>query len=136
MERHPVFYQQQRKRTPVRRYPECAGRHLGWQPRPHNHLGDDPLPEGVYTEAEATIVRYAQKSTATIFIDDGAYNDLAKHYTDEQMVEICLVVGLSNTVNRFHATFLTDVDEETIEANAEADARTSACTLPQPRMAS
>lgn len=108
------------------------GRSVGLSTEQLNHLGDDPLPEGVYSEPEAAIVRYAQISTRGIFIDDGVYGDLARHYTDEQMVEICMVVGLSNVVNRFHATFLTDVDEDTTKANAETDAHLGACTLPRP----
>lgn len=111
------------------------GRSVGLSTEQLNHLGDDPLPEGVYTESEAAIVRYAQVSTRSIFINDEVYGDLAKHYTDEQIVEICMVVGLSNTVNRFHATFLTDVDEETTEANSHTDARSGVCTLPRPRVA-
>jgi hypothetical protein len=31
-------------------------------------------------------------------------------------MDICLIVGLSNVVNRFHATFKTDVDPSTLEA--------------------
>jgi hypothetical protein len=30
----------------------------------------------------------------------------------EQIIELCWRVSLSNLVNRFHATFLTDVDAE------------------------
>jgi len=41
------------------------------------HLGDDPLPEEVYTEAEAAIIRYAQKSTRMLRIDDTTYQALA-----------------------------------------------------------
>ena len=108
------------------------GRSVGLSTEQLNHLGDDPLPEGVYTASEAAIVRYAQVSTSTIFINDEVYGELARHYTEEQIVEICMVVGLSNTVNRFHATFLTDVDEETTEANNQADAGAGACTLPRP----
>lgn len=111
------------------------GRSVGLSTKQLNHLGDSPLPEGVYTESEAAIVRYAQISTSSIYVDDEVYANLAKHYTDEQIVEICIVVGLSNMVNRFHATFLTDVDEATTQANSEADARVGACTLPRPRAA-
>jgi hypothetical protein len=50
-----------------------------------------------------------------ITIDDALFAELAKHFTRRQMIDICLVVGQSNVVNRFHATFLTDVDEATIE---------------------
>ena len=69
------------------------GRSVGLSTEKLNHLGDDPLPEGVYTESEAAIVRYAQVSTSTIFINDEVYGELAKHYTEEQIVEICMVVG-------------------------------------------
>ena len=109
------------------------GRSVGLTTEQLNHLGDDPLPDGVYSESEAAIVRYAQVSTSSIFINDEVYGELARHYTDEQIVEICMVVGLSNVVNRFHATFLTDVDEVTTKTNAEADAQLGACTLPRPK---
>lgn len=74
------------------------------------HLGDDPLPEGVYAPDEAAIVRYSQRSTRMQAIDDATYEALAAHFDRRQLIEICFTVGLSNLVNRFHATFLTDVD--------------------------
>ena len=82
------------------------------------HLGAEPLPEGVYEPDEAAIVRYAQRSTRLDVIDDTTYGDLAEHFSVEQMIEICMTVGLSNLINRFHATFLTEVDPETQEALA------------------
>ena len=82
------------------------------------HLGDDPLPEGVYEPDEAAIVRYAQRSTRMDVIDDRTYGDLREHFTEEQIIELCFTVGLSNMINRFHATFLTEVDPETQEALA------------------
>lgn len=74
------------------------------------HLGDDPLPDGLYAPEEAAIVRYAQASTRMEPIDDAMYAALTGHFDRQQMIEICLTVGLSNLVNRFHATFLTDRD--------------------------
>ena len=82
------------------------------------HLGDDPLPDGVYQPDEAAIVRYAQRSTRMDIIDDQTYGDLAEHFSTEQQIEICFTVGLSNLINRFHATFLTEVDPETQKALA------------------
>lgn len=82
------------------------------------HLGDDPLPEGVYEPAEAAIVRYAQRLTRMDVIDDTTYGALAEHFSREQIIEICFTVGLSNTINRFHATFLTEVDPQTQEVLA------------------
>jgi len=82
------------------------------------YLGDDPLPYGMYDDDEAAIVRYAQRSTRMAVIDDQTYGDLAAHFTPEQLIEICFTVGLSNMINRFHATFLTEVDPQTQEALA------------------
>jgi alkylhydroperoxidase family enzyme len=91
------------------------GRSVGLTEAQLAHLGDDPLPEGVYSPSEAAIVRYAQQSTLRITIDDDLYSELASHFTRRQIIDICLVVGQSNIVNRFHATFLTDVDPSTLE---------------------
>ncbi len=77
------------------------------------HLGDDPLPEGLYDPDEAAIVRYAQRSTRMDAIDDGTYGDLREHFDERQIIEICFTVGLSNMINRFHATFLTELDPTT-----------------------
>jgi alkylhydroperoxidase family enzyme len=90
------------------------------------HLGDDPLPEGVYSPAEAAIVCYSQRSTRMEAIDDGTYEALAEHFETKQMIEICLTVGLSNVINRFHATFLTDLDRWAQEALGPS------CPLPYP----
>lgn len=97
------------------------GRSVGLTEEQLAGLALDPLPEGVYTPAEAAIVRYARQSTREITIDDHLYEELARHFTTEQILEICLTVGFSNLVNRFHATFLTDVDESTLENVAEGD---------------
>src|ERR1700694_642545 len=98
------------------------------------HLGDDPLPDGVYSEAEAAIVRYAQRSTKTLSIDDATYQALAKHFNVPQIIEICLNVGLAQVTNRFNATFLTDVDDYIADANEQADGMAGACPIHYPPM--
>ena len=90
------------------------------------HLGEDPLAEGVYDDEAATIIRYSQASTRMNPVDDGLYADLSAHFDQDQIIELCFVVGFSNLVNRFHATFLTTVDDDTIAALADS------CPLPLP----
>ena len=90
------------------------------------HLGKDPLPEGVYEPDEAAVVRYAQASTLLRPIDDVLYGELARHFDTRQIIELCMTIGLANQVNRFHATFLTDLDE-VIETALGAS-----CPLPLP----
>ncbi len=111
------------------------GRSVGLTTEQLNHLGDDPLPEGVYSESEAAIVLYAQVSTSSIAINTEIYDGLTEHFDTQQIMEIFLMVSMSGLVNRFHATFLTDVDEETLEAVATGDAQAGACSLPRPRVA-
>jgi alkylhydroperoxidase family enzyme len=97
------------------------------------YLTADPLPDGVYTPAEAAIVRYAQKTTRLEPIDDELYADLAKYFSKQQLVDLCLTVGLSNMINRFHATFRTDIDDVTTNEVEAGDALHGACPIPRPK---
>lgn len=108
------------------------GRSIGISEEKSQHLGDDPLPDGVYTEAEAAIVRYAQRATKMLTIDEATYNALAKHFTIQQIIEICLNVGLAQMTNRFNATFLSDVDEYILESNEKAGGAAGACSIHYP----
>jgi alkylhydroperoxidase family enzyme len=96
------------------------GRSVGVSYEQLRHLGDDPLPVGVYSPAEAAVVRYAQRSTRGLAIDASTYRALAEHFSTPQIIDICLNVGLSQITNRFNATFLPDVDQAFTTANAEA----------------
>jgi len=102
------------------------GRAAGLTEEKLSHLGDDPLPDGLYEPDEAAIVRYAQRSTRMDAIDDATYAALREHFDETQIIEICFTVGLSNLINRFHATFLTEVDAATQQALAPS------CPLPFP----
>lgn len=97
------------------------------------HLADDPLPETIYEPADAAIIRYAQKSTRLEPIDDETYGALARHFSREQIIDICLTVGVSNMVNRFHATFQTDLDEATTAEAEAGDRIAGACPIPRPK---
>lgn len=109
------------------------GRSAGITEEQLGHLGSDPLPAGLFEEAEAAIVLYAQRSTRAIVIDDPTYDALSAHFSTQQVIDICLTVGLSNMVNRFHATFHTDLDEDTLAAVEAGDAEAGACAIPRPR---
>jgi len=102
------------------------GRAAGLTEEKLAHLGDDPLPEGLYEPDEAAIVRYAQRATRMDTIDEETYGALREHFEERQIIEICFTVGLSNMINRFHATFLTELDPTTGEALKDS------CPLPFP----
>ncbi len=97
------------------------------------YLLAEPLPEGVYEPAEAAIIVYARKSTRLEPIDDATYGALAAHFSTQQIIDICMTVGLSNLVNRFHATFRTDVDAETLAEVEAGDQAAGTCPLPRPK---
>jgi alkylhydroperoxidase family enzyme len=98
------------------------GRSVGITDEQLGHLGDEVPPPGLFAPAEAVLVRYARQSTLRIVIDDALYSELATYYSQEQIMDICLIVGLSNVVNRFHATFKTDVDPSTLATILEPGA--------------
>jgi alkylhydroperoxidase family enzyme len=102
------------------------GRSAGLDEEKLRHIGDDPLPDGIYADDERAIVEYAQRSTRLDPITDELYGRLSAHFTTQQIIEICFTVGLSNIINRFHATFLTDVDPETGEVVGPT------CPMPMP----
>src|SRR4051794_25341137 len=105
------------------------GRGMGLSDEKLLHVGDEPLPEGVYTDAEAAIVRYAQKSTRLAPIDDATYQSLAVNFSVQQIIDICLNVGLAQLINRFHATFLSVVDQYIVEANQRVERTADACPM-------
>ncbi len=81
-------------------------------------VGSETPPEDLFDEAGVAILTYAYKSTKMQTIDDATYGALRKHFDEKAIIEICFTVGLSNMINRFHATFLTEVDPQTQEALA------------------
>lgn len=103
------------------------GRSAGLTEAKLAHLGDDPTPPGVYGDDERAVVDYARASTRLEPIDDALYARLSAHFGSRQLIEVCFVVGLANLVNRFHATFLTDLDEATLRAAGQD------CPLPFPQ---
>ncbi len=109
------------------------GRSIGLTEEQMGHLGDDPLPADLYPPSQEAIVRYAQKSTRLEPIDDETYGGLTKYFTNQQIIDICLVVGLSNMVNRFHATFQTDLDDATSEEAIRGDVIAGSCPIPRPK---
>lgn len=92
------------------------GRAAGLTEEKLAHLADSPLPDDVYEADEAAIVRYAQASTRMEPITDEIYSELRAHFSEQQIIEICFTIGMSNTINRFHATFLTELDPSTRES--------------------
>lgn len=97
------------------------------------HLLDDPLPEGLYDAAEAAVVCYTRAMTRMEPITDALYGALAACFSTVQIMDICMTAGLSNMVNRFHATFQTDVEAETTAEAEAGDRIAGTCPIPRPK---
>ena len=97
------------------------GRSIGITDDQLRHLGDEHPPEGLYSEPDAVLIRYARTLAARESIDDALYNDLAAHFSEQQIIEICYLVGVQTVVYFFNKTFLSDIDERFVRANEEAD---------------
>ena len=77
-------------------------------------MGD---PEGCasFDATDRLVLRYTEELTRHNRVDDELYAALAERFAREELIELCMAVGLSALVNRVHATFLTDVDDSTDE---------------------
>jgi alkylhydroperoxidase family enzyme len=95
------------------------GRSAGLSDAQLRHVGDADPPEGLYDPAASALLRYVRASARMEPITDELYGALTEHFSQRQIMELCFEVGLAGTINRFHATFLTDLDAET-----------AACPLP------
>jgi alkylhydroperoxidase family enzyme len=93
----------------------ALGRGAGLSDEQIAHLADERLPSGVYDDAARAIIEYARRSTRMESIDDSLFDRLRRHLSLEQVMELCFTVGVANVINRFHATFLTDLDTVTLE---------------------
>lgn len=65
-------------------------------------------------------------------IDAQTYGDLKSHFNNQQIIDLCLTVGLSNMINRFHATFLTDVDDATLAEVEAGNVEPGVCPIGLP----
>lgn len=106
------------------------GRSVGLSEDQLSHLLTEDPPEGVYSSKEAALVKYARVSSESIAIGDELYEEISSHYGTEALMEIWAVVGVANMINRFHATFHTDVDDETMDG-----IEPGSCPIPLPTAA-
>ena len=97
------------------------GRSIGITDDQLRHLVDEHPPEGLYSERDAVLIRYARTLAGRQPIEDVLYDDLAAQFSEEQIIEICFLVGADTLVYFFNKTFLADVDEGFVRANVEAD---------------
>jgi uncharacterized peroxidase-related enzyme len=78
----------------------ASSKKVGLGPDDWKALKDGAL--SAYSEAEQTSLQYAEKLTRTPGdINDSDLDTLKKHFSDKQIVDLHLLVGLANLTNRF-----------------------------------
>lgn len=75
-----------------------------------------------FDETDRLVLRYSDVLTRENRVDDALYAQLEKRFPKIELLELCFTVGLSNLVNRVHATFRTDLDDSTRIAVADGPA--------------
>lgn len=73
-----------------------------------------------FNDLERLVLQYAEVLTKSNRVSDELYRELAARLSREELVELCFTVGLSNLVNRVHATFSTNLDDVTRAAVGDA----------------
>lgn len=66
-----------------------------------------------FDETDKLVLRYSDVLTRENRVDDALYAQLERCFPKIELLELSFTVGLSNLVNRVHATFRTDLDDST-----------------------
>ncbi len=53
-----------------------------------------------YTEMERLVIQYAEQLTTRAEVDEALHQDLAKHLTDRELVELAVTVATANATTR------------------------------------
>jgi len=65
---------------------------------------------GAYSALEKLVLRYAEELTRTAKSSDAMVEELKKHLSPREIVELSLTVGTANLTNRFNMSVMTDLD--------------------------
>lgn len=53
-------------------------------------------------------------------VSDELFAELSTLFSEQEIMKLCITVSFAGLVNRVHATFLTDVDQPTLESVDDA----------------
>ena len=82
----------------------------------------DPDNCATFDDKDKLVLRYSEVLTRDNKVDDLMYAALEKAFSRDEMMELAMTVGLSAMINRVHATFNTDVDQDTLDLVADGPA--------------
>lgn len=74
----------------------------------------------MFDEKDRAVLHYADAVGGQNTVTDKTYDNLAQHFTEAEIVKVCIAASFAGLVNRVHATFRTDLDQTTLDAVADA----------------
>ncbi len=74
-----------------------------------------------YDPVDRLVLEYMEAWKMHRQVPEDLYERLAEHFTTRQIIDLCFTGGIADLINRFHATFLTDVDDETLADEAAVE---------------
>ena len=81
----------------------------------------------LFDETDKLVLRFADVLSRENSVDDALYGALVACFTQSELLKLSFTVSMAGMVNRVHATFLTDVDDSTVDAVSD----TVFCPLPR-----
>lgn len=70
----------------------------------------------LFDDVEKLLLRYAEEYLTQEGTSSEVVEALKKHYTEEQLVELDVVIGIANMVNHFIASFDIEIEKDHISA--------------------
>ena len=67
-----------------------------------------------FDQKDRSVLAFTDSLVKTNNVTDEIYSELEKHFTAAEIVKLSFTVSLAGMVNRVHATFKTDIDDETV----------------------
>lgn len=79
----------------------------------------DPTSCASFSDTDKLVLRYSEILTRENKVSGTLYKELEKAFLREELLELAMTIGLAAMVNRVHSTFVTDVDQSTLEIVAD-----------------
>ena len=74
---------------------------------------DDYRDSTLFSDKEKAVIAWAEAMTLnTAKRDNKVWDDLKKHFNDAEIVEISLITGMFNMINRLNDSFRTELESE------------------------
>ena len=75
--------------------------------------GDGYRSSPLFTEREKAVIAWAEAMTLnTSKRDNAVWDELKRHFSDAEIVEISLITGMFNMINRLNDSFRTELESE------------------------